>query len=818
MHTVCVSHDSQVQQTRIATLSLVVLTMLLYQVQYERANNQRHTNSDTTSSEEPSISTKQQQQQQQQKLKRQQSNDSTTTIAIGIKMGHSHSTLREARRKAASRSDTGSDVESLQAPAERQAGSSLALARKAEQTDHDSPDKRKTNDNDDEDNIPSPERQTIDVPSRVYSQYTPAPVPKSEDYLPPTSHDDENVPLGRLKAFCPYGPVQEPPVHEVVASLLAKNAKAIKAAEKVDTVRMARAHRSMKLPRSPRNNNALVSLRDDIDVLAARGLYNAACSPLCRLPDDVLVRIMGHLGWDDLLFLRHTSRAFMRLFGCRGEFESLRDDNAINNNSGLFVLPTPWPPLALPAHNARLWVNLRRRYQSAAHQYQCAGCRSAPKRFLQAEIFMHCTACHVDHPAELFSWRQIQRDKETAAHRVCIAHEGHVRLCQHKTVDWATVIKSLPGGHLDNNFRNAFYTGQMSSAEGGNSRFSVDADLRVVCDHPSHGAHPHHTGQVKAGQTTTADTDDTDDGQLPPYERFTADDHAERPSFVVHDMMVDGVKHKVITWSYTAHMDLADLGNRDNKGAITAQAFRDHIHELRKGHSAARYIAPPDYPGILHELRCIDPERCACLLYPGFRRRTSDAATPMACRKHEVVRVLNSHVANIDHIHVRLASCDRAPRCLKLIYTRTIRLEGFCINPDRAWPPALLMGRRLSNIGYYRRLRDAFRNESVPLGWYQALDPQSYHVTEDPDRHHLLWCRGRSCQLNPRYLRSRPFDQAFEMNAECVWGCENSKQIGFDQTGREAKDGYFITIPLKEQWGYWRALKQRRVGGWVDGE
>lgn len=105
---------------------------------------------------------------------------------------------------------------------------------------------------------------------------------------------------------------------------------------------------------------------------------------------------------------------------------------------------------------------------------------------------------------------------------------------------------------------------------------------------------------------------------------------------------------------------------------------------------------PPEYPGLFHELRCVDPERCGCLLYQGFQKTAKKSHQhEMMCRQHEVVRVLHSRVSNIDHIRIRLVSCDLAPRCLKLVYTRTIRLAGFRICPDpapalgRVWPPAM---------------------------------------------------------------------------------------------------------------------------------
>ena len=723
-------------------------------------------------------------------------------------MGHSYSSLRKSRRSALPVADTDATlaVES-------------ELNGKDHQGDKDgSDDKIKKTDNKQvkNDSQVAPHFYTS-IPHSV-----PAPITRPEDYNSPTSHDDEGVQSGRLRALCPSSNVQEPPVHKVIASVLAKHAKS---RAKPEPAGMARARRSKQIPRrrQRRIEMKMMGVDDtstDIDVLAARALYNAACSPLCRLPDNLLVHIMCHLGWEDIWFLRHVSRVFMRLVSCRPELASVRDDDvgAMNGDTSLFALPTPWRPPVFPTHSPQLWSNLRQRSQTAtfASGNNCAGCRAVPRQFLWMPLssqFMHCTACRVDHPVALFSGRQMQLDKATTVSRVCIAHEGHVRLCDHKTVEWATVVRSLPGGQL-NDFRNP-------SAEDKQNTFQVDPHLRIVCDHPSHGAYSHH-GQPIASDSRTSRTGKsaTQGTQLPPYERFAADSdkhdeaNAERPSFVVHDMMVDGVKHTVITWSYTAHMDLTDTGDNTGcgDGAITAQAFRDRLHDLRKAHSPARYIAPPDHPDLLHELRCVDPERCGCLLYPGFQRIQrggNNSRQTMVCRQHEVVRALHSRVSDIDHIRIRLVSCGRAPRCLKLVYTRTIRLKGLriCADPSpglgRAWPPAMYLGRRLPQTFFFRRLHDATRHESVPIGWYQALDPASFSVTDDTDRQHIAWCRGRTCRLNPRYLRARPYNVDFEMNVTCLLGCEGRALLTGHQNCNMARTSQSFIMASVNHWGRW---------------
>ncbi|KAK0726789.1 hypothetical protein B0T26DRAFT_691765 [Lasiosphaeria miniovina] len=58
-----------------------------------------------------------------------------------------------------------------------------------------------------------------------------------------------------------------------------------------------------------------------LDPLVAASYYNLTSSPLCRLPDELLLDIMGRVDWVGLQCLRRSSRVFMRLFGAH-EFRS----------------------------------------------------------------------------------------------------------------------------------------------------------------------------------------------------------------------------------------------------------------------------------------------------------------------------------------------------------------------------------------------------------------------------------------------------------------------------------------------------------------
>ena len=597
-----------------------------------------------------------------------------------------------------------------------------------------------------------------------------------------------------------------------------------------------------------------------MDELARRQKHNADVSLLHRLPEKIMVHhVMAELDWLSMYCLRHTSRHFMRLFsqnpavfdellgmtGCQYRHTGLLVHDAItgsrNNNSrdGHDNYAPPWATMSFPIDYKATWPRFkmlvsRSLYDSrnCHRQLNMTSAAGAGGGSFQSE-YMHCHKCHADHPTRLFSAAACTRGVETQLEILhtpdstpggngspsCIAHEGHVRICEHKTVTYAEVLASLPGGRLYENERASMYVPQslgvtFQMAAGQFAPFAIEPYLALVCDHPSHV--PQHSRtqpsqwsrawkqKTPAQPAATASTASTEDMQPPPYKRFSdegKEDHETTeetskaqhdyfPSFVVHDLMtprLDGGedKHKVITWSYTAHVDLSST---PASAALTAREFRDAVCRMRTGHSPARYIAPEDCPGILQELRCVDPNRCTCLAYPGWGDNDgNEKAKAKCCREHAVVRRLYSRVSDIDGIHTRLDSCNDCThgRCIKIAYTRTVRLttDRYSVDASPMWKPAVVycgegLGRRqrMQARELNLRLEDAFRNDTVvPYGWYQALDTSSYEVysssdSDDNDRYHVTWCRGKRCRLNPRFLREH-FVSGQEINAACLYGC-----------------------------------------------
>ncbi|KAK1764002.1 hypothetical protein QBC33DRAFT_613427 [Phialemonium atrogriseum] len=144
-----------------------------------------------------------------------------------------------------------------------------------------------------------------------------------------------------------------------------------------------------------------------MDPLVADGFHNQTCSPLCGLPEELLLDIMKLL---DPLSIQCLRRA------CRYH------DIEYHQRS-IFV---PW--------------HLRPLLDRDIGEY-CADCRAMrtsptwnEKLSRLTATYMHCSGCRCDHPVGLFSRGQRRAPPRS---RICIGREGFVRLCNHKVVKLA---------------------------------------------------------------------------------------------------------------------------------------------------------------------------------------------------------------------------------------------------------------------------------------------------------------------------------------------------------------------------------------------
>lgn len=179
--------------------------------------------------------------------------------------------------------------------------------------------------------------------------------------------------------------------------------------------------------------------------------------------------------------------------------------------------------------------------------------------------------------------------------------------------------------------------------------------------------------------------------------------------------------------SHTAHLDMSGHGNE----VITAEAFRTHIRELRNG--PAGYIVPEYAPGILPELRCFDPSRCGCLIYPGLNPHVGP------CERHMVTRTLFSRISVGENtITIKFEPCGHGGRCLKVTHVRVLHFRtGITETRLRARDiPERARGAVCDAKWKLRRGLDAVAGP-VSYNWFSAIDPASHALALDRKMHGL---------------------------------------------------------------------------------
>lgn len=198
------------------------------------------------------------------------------------------------------------------------------------------------------------------------------------------------------------------------------------------------------------------------------------------------------------------------------------------------------------------------------------------------------------------------------------------------------------------------------------------------------------------------------------------------------------VLEKTIFLHWTAHLPLGQT-----EWPITAAGLRPRLAELRD--NAGRFICPALAPGVgmdLPELRCFDPNSCDCIRFEdskGFMEFERDYTA-----HHEKCLFPLEGLARpcLDAEEEKPEKCEFNKRthacCLD---TTGIYGPG---KPDIMAEPCH-SGRQCLVVRYMRRL-DVSSDTEVHPHWYQALDPDSYRLTDDRDGLGVYWCRQQRCR------------------------------------------------------------------------
>jgi len=432
------------------------------------------------------------------------------------------------------------------------------------------------------------------------------------------------------------------------------------------------------------------------------------CCALCRLPDKVLLRIMGQLDLTTVQCLRRTCRTFLRLSSSQ-KFRNYHTDDGDG-----FRLP--WQPFAFWIKDSEL---IRRLKQDSSNR-RCSECRDRVERwswhaYQSVQSLMQstpCGACKATHPLAYFP-RAERRHKRP---RSCIGREGYVRLCEHKVLRWHNVIAAV------------------HRLRGTDSQEPTRLIL-VTCRHASH-LPTHH---------------DSEDPEL-------------YPSIVIEYSSSSNIQ---LAMEWSGHMHLPKLP--DNRKRFTPTEIADQLNDFRCG-TPAEFIAPQSAPGCPPEMKCFDPNRCRCLHYVGSdhisrgwrlarptsprnnftsgettRCRTDDnarlsALIPPTSRSHHNTNInaltsTSTHTSQtlLNHplqprygITISISPCSTpdTQRCLKITYRRTILITSHPSGPRG--PPY---------------------NLPISHSWMEAIHPDSYHrlVGEDGKE---AW-DGLACREDP---------------------------------------------------------------------
>ena len=470
--------------------------------------------------------------------------------------------------------------------------------------------------------------------------------------------------------------------------------------------------------------------RAKMDPMVADAFHNITCSPLCRLPEELLFDIIRRVDWMDLQSLRRSCRLFLYLYDST-TFSSTHFVD-VKGKTGLF--PGIWNEPAPEYWDKKKLAPLLER---DIHEL-CSGCRRAraapdwERRYNRLTLeYMHCSGCQCDHPTGLFSAAQ---RRVAARKRICIGREGCVRLCNHRAIKWDDILPIIRG------FRKLNI---------GNNDRQVRVDI-VSCHDESHNPEHHSQNTIETS-------------------------HNYRHPCVTIERFGPNGENMDALLQWNAHMDISALsdGESESKAQITPTDLSQHLGRFRHKNGVAESLAPKSSRGRLVEMNCFDPNLCRCLYLSGLEEISRD--WPLAslgqdkenrCRVHPDMALkallpdrsygdgsrpggkeqVGAHRTQIrvalgSSVVVSIDPCKSGNSCLQVSYVRLIRL--------------------------WVRRRDS---RLVTAGWYQATDPDSYNLVDDKESLGITWCRQEGCLNYFRGLRKNII-RPIEMHLICTRHC-----------------------------------------------
>jgi hypothetical protein len=386
----------------------------------------------------------------------------------------------------------------------------------------------------------------------------------------------------------------------------------------------------------------------------------------------------------------------------------------------------------------------------------------------------HCSGCRYHHPACLFSAKQ-RRNPD--GQRVCIAYEGFVRLCEHKTLSLAEVDKPFLA------YR--------------------DHEELLRCDHPSHAEH---TGWLGRGAWCGLGRS------------------SKQP---VIGVQVTPSGKCIVTMSWKAHLPLSKGGFGRT---LTSESLYNRLAQIRK--STARFICPVEQHGVPIEFELFDPNKCCCVTYRGshlvdWQRPTPPPEANQWWRSAGYLDCVNSKPIE-RRLALQRPNYENPVSRFRRLHdgTQKLRFPRTFLNLGERSLGVKLTKCRLSHNAvdlhfkreiwvYNFRLTLEPEVRMINPMWFQALDPSSYGLENDAEGYGVYWCQAESCRNYPsnRGFRVLPLDR-YARFCDCrLWG----KDLG-GSGSPSATGGPQRTQTRKKEWagklermkGIWRHFAGNR--------
>lgn len=451
----------------------------------------------------------------------------------------------------------------------------------------------------------------------------------------------------------------------------------------------------------------------ELHPLMTAAYYNKTKSPLCRLPEAVLIRLMQLCDNVTIECLRRSSRIFLYLF------HTTYSSGASYTYTTQHLERYPWPMSTFSSRylpgELTTFLGLMDRDQLCQ---DCIDAKTAvnwqSRVAALVDTYLHCSGCRADHAACLFSASERTKPQ---SQRVCIGHEGHIRLCSHVGVPWSAIVSE------------AAKRRQLETETERGRGMLLKRCQKDDHMHPS--SRPRFVDLFFRRQQKSLDYRDTFRSPLYPIlaTRFAKPPGSDKFTFRV-------------TLKWSSHVPLT----MRKDGRFEAKEFAQEIEARYR--RQGRFICPETSPGQNVGRILCDPVRCDCVVYAG--KESFDWKRPLkSWVKAEVCRT----TPNSGLIHrLTLPWGGRITCCSRWHMPEKNYFNWAGVHRCKGGPDGIV-------LTYYSTFRFTLdedqRLKGMDTAWYAALDPESYKVFEDTDGLGVYWCKSEGCRNYYLFAQSR---------------------------------------------------------------